>query len=329
MVSTQTCILRTCVKDTGNKVSEIQTAVIGVGHLGRFHAQKFYQLENSTLAAVADKDFGKAQEVAAATSCTPVADYHELLGQVDAVSIVVPTNLHFEVAQKFLCNQSHVLVEKPITTTLDQADTLIALARQHDRVLQVGHLERFNPAIVALEKELTEARFIESHRLAPYKPRGTEVNVILDLMIHDIDIILDVVESDVDTIDARGIAVLSDDIDIANARIVFRNGCVANVTASRVSTTTDRKMRIFQNDAYLSVDFQNRELAVYRKGQQEMYPGVPNIDVKKTCCDKSDALLTEIDSFLSCIANGSLPKVTGQDGKRALQTAISISEQLT
>ena len=310
-------------------MSEIQTAVIGVGHLGRFHAQKFYQLENSTLAAVADKDFGKAQEVAAATSCTPVADYHELLGQVDAVSIVVPTNLHFEVAQKFLCNQSHVLVEKPITTTLDQADTLIALARQHDRVLQVGHLERFNPAIVALEKELTEARFIESHRLAPYKPRGTEVNVILDLMIHDIDIILDVVESDVDTIDARGIAVLSDDIDIANARIVFRNGCVANVTASRVSTTTDRKMRIFQNDAYLSVDFQNRELAVYRKGQQEMYPGVPNIDVKKTCCDKSDALLTEIDSFLSCIANGSLPKVTGQDGKRALQTAISISEQLT
>ena len=300
-----------------------------MGHLGKFHAQKFYQLENSTLAAVADKDFGKAQEVAAATSCTPVADYHELLGQVDAVSIVVPTNLHFEVAQKFLCKQSHVLVEKPITTTLDQADTLIALARQHDRVLQVGHLERFNPAIVALEKELTEARFIESHRLAPYKPRGTEVNVILDLMIHDIDIILDVVESDVDTIDARGIAVLSDDIDIANARIVFKNGCVANVTASRVSTTTDRKMRIFQNDAYLSVDFQNRELAVYRKGQQEMYPGVPNIDVKKTCCDKSDALLTEIDSFLSCIANGSLPKVTGQDGKRALQTAISISEQLT
>ncbi len=310
-------------------MSEIQTAVIGAGHLGKFHAQKFYQLENSTLIAVADKDFGKAQEVAAATSCTPVADYHELLGQVDAVSIVVPTDLHFDVAQKFLCNQSHVLVEKPITTTLDQADTLIALARQHDKILQVGHLERFNPAIIALEEELTEARFIESHRMAPYKPRGTEVNVILDLMIHDIDIILDIVKSDVEKIDARGTSVLSNDIDIANARIVFKNGCVANITASRVSTATARKMRIFQNEAYLSVDFQNRELAVYRKGKQEMYPGVPNIDVQKTCCGTFDALLTEIDSFLNCIANGSLPKVTGQDGKRALQTAISISEQLT
>ncbi len=328
MVSTQACILHTYAKDTGNKVSEIQTAVIGAGHLGRFHAQKYHLLANSTLTAVADKDFGKAQEVAAETSCTPVSDYQELLGQVDAVSIVVPTDLHFEVAQRFLCNHTHVLVEKPITATVDQAETLIALARQHGRVLQVGHLERFNPAIVALEKELTEARFIESHRLAPYRPRGTEVNVILDLMIHDIDIILDIVQSDVDTIDARGISVLSDDIDIANARIVFKNGCVANVTASRVSTTTDRKMRIFQNDAYLSVDFHNRELAVYRKGQQEMYPGVPNIDVQRTCCEKFDALLTEIDSFLACIANGSMPKVSGQDGKRALETAISISEQL-
>ena len=302
--------------------------MIGAGHLGRFHAQKYHQLENSTLAAVADKDFGKAQEVAAETSCTPVADYRELLGQVDAVSIAVPTDLHFEVAQDFLGSRVHVLVEKPITATLDQADTLIALAQQHDRVLQVGHLERFNPAIVALEQELSEARFIESHRLAPFTPRGTEVNVILDLMIHDIDIILDIVKSDVDTIDARGIPVLSDDIDIANARIVFKNGCVANVTASRVSTATDRKMRIFQHDAYLSVDFQNRELAIYRKGQQEMYPGVPNIDIRKTRCEKFDALLIEIDSFLGCIANGSLPKVTGQDGKRALETAISISKQL-
>lgn len=310
-------------------MSEIQTAVIGAGHLGKFHAQKYFQLQNSTLKAVADKDFEKAQEVAAATSCAPVGDYRELLGQVDAVSIVVPTDLHFQVAQDFLSHKSHVLVEKPMTASLEQADTLIALAREHDRVLQVGHLERFNPAIMALEKELSEARFIECHRLAPYKPRGTEVNVVLDLMIHDIDIILDIVKSDVDKIDARGTPVLSKDIDIANARITFKNGCVANVTASRVNTTTERKMRIFQNDAYLSVDFQNRELAVYRKGQQEMYPGVPNIDVQKICCEEYDALLAEIESFLGCIANGALPKVSGQDGKRALQTAITISELLT
>ena len=309
-------------------MSEIQTAVIGAGHLGRFHALKYHLLENCKLVAVCDTNLEKAQEVAAETSCLSVADYQELLGQVDAVSIAVPTGLHFDVARDFLRNRAHVLVEKPITATLEQADQLIALAEEYDRVLQVGHLERFNPAIVELEKELTEALFIESHRLAPYKIRGTEVNVILDLMIHDIDIILDIVNSDVDKIDARGISVLSNDIDIANARITFENGCVANVTASRVSMTTDRKMRIFQHDTYLSVDFQNSELAVYRKGKHELYPGVPNIIVQKTSCAEFDALLAEIESFVHCITDGTLPKVNGQAGKRALETAISISKQL-
>ena len=309
-------------------MSEIRTAVIGVGYLGKFHAQKYSQLKNSNLLAVVDKDIEKAQEVAATTACTALDDYKELLGQVDAVSIVVPTDLHYAIASDFLQHQTHVLVEKPITTTLEQADELIALAQKNNLILQVGHLERFNPAIAALEQELTAAKFIESHRLAPYNPRGTEVNVVLDLMIHDIDIILDVVDSDVEKIDASGTSVLSRDIDIANARIVFKNGCVANVTASRVSNKTDRKMRIFQNDAYLSVDFQNRELAVYRKGDDEMYPGIPNIDMRKTKFDESDALLTEIDHFLTTITNKSSPKVTGQDGKRALQTAIQISEKL-
>lgn len=309
-------------------MSEIRTAVIGVGYLGKFHAQKYSQLKNSNLLAVVDKDIEKAQEVAATTDCTALDDYKELLGQVDAVSIVVPTDLHYAIASDFLQHQTHVLVEKPITTTLEQADELIALAQKNNLILQVGHLERFNPAIAALEQELTAAKFIESHRLAPYNPRGTEVNVVLDLMIHDIDIILDVVDSDVEKIDASGTSVLSRDIDIANARIVFKNGCVANVTASRVSNKTDRKMRIFQNDAYLSVDFQNRELAVYRKGDDEMYPGIPNIDMRKTKFDESDALLTEIDHFLTTITNKSSPKVTGQDGKRALQTAIQISEKL-
>jgi len=309
-------------------VSEIRTAVIGVGYLGKFHAQKYSQLKNSKLFAVVDKDFESAQEIANQLGCEAFKDYEELLGKVDAVSIVVPTNFHFEVAAYFLKNKTHVLVEKPVTTTIEQAEQLIELAESNQLVLQVGHLERFNPAIAAIEKEISAIRFIESHRLAPYNPRGTEVSVILDLMIHDIDIILDLVQSDIDNIDASGTPVLSNDIDIANARIVFKNGCVANVTASRVSNKSDRKMRIFQSDAYLSVDFQNRELAIYKKGKGEMYPGVPNIDIHKENFDKSDALKEEIKDFLHCIESKSKPKVTGQDAKRALQTAIQISELL-
>ncbi len=309
-------------------MSEIRTAVIGVGYLGRFHAQKYSQLKNSKLLAVVDKEFESAQKVATEVGCDACTDYHELLGKVDAVSIVVPTDLHYEVAAEFLKHKTHVLVEKPITTTTEQADELIDLAKSNNCILQVGHLERFNPAIIAIEKEISEIRFIESHRLAPYNPRGTEVSVILDLMIHDIDIILDIVNSEVERIDASGTSVLSNDFDIANARIVFKNGCVANVTASRVSNKTDRKMRIFQSDAYLSVDFQNRELATYKKGSGEMYPGIPNIDIQKDTYDKSDALKAEIDDFLNCIETNSTPKVTGQDAKRALLTAIQISELL-
>jgi len=309
-------------------VSEIRTAVIGVGYLGKFHAQKYSELKNSKLVAVVDKDFESAQEIASQVGCEASSDYKDLFGKVDAVSIVVPTDLHFKVAEDFLKNKTHVLVEKPVTTNTEDADQLITLAESNRLIFQVGHLERFNPAIVAIEKEISETRFIESHRLAPYNPRGTEVSVILDLMIHDIDIILDIVDSDVESIDASGTPVLSNDIDIANARIVFKNGCVANVTASRVSNKTDRKMRIFQTDTYISVDFQNRELAIYRKGNGEMYPGVANIDIQKETFEKSDALREEIKHFLNCIETNTTPKVTGQDGKRALQTAIQISELL-
>jgi predicted dehydrogenase len=310
-------------------VSEIRTAVIGVGYLGRFHAQKYSELKNSKLLGVVDKDYENAQKIANEVGCEAFSDYHDLLGKVDAVSIVVPTDLHYQVTADFLKHNTHVLVEKPITTSIKQADELIALAKSNHCILQVGHLERFNPAILAMEDEISDIRFIESHRLAPYNPRGTEVSVILDLMIHDIDIILNLVNSQVEKIDASGTSVLSNDFDIANARIVFKNGCVANVTASRVSNKTDRKMRIFKNDAYLSVDFQNRELATYKKGSGEMYPGVPNIDIQKDTFDKSDALKSEIEHFLACITTSSTPKVTGQDAKHALQTAIQISELLT
>ena len=309
-------------------MSEIRTAVIGVGYLGKFHAQKYSKIKNSKLLAVIDNDINKAQEIAAENNCMAITDYHELLGNVDAVSIVVPTDLHFEIAAEFLRHHSHVLVEKPITTTIEQADELIYLADLNNRILQVGHLERFNPAMLAVEKELLNVSFIESHRLAPYNPRGTEVYVVLDLMIHDIDIILEIVGADVDKIDASGTPVLSNEIDIANARIIFKNGCVANVTASRVSNKTERKMRIFQNDAYLSVDFQHRELAIYRKGEGEMFPGIPNIESNKINFSESDALLTEIEQFLASIENDSTPKVTGHDGKRALLTATKINNLL-
>ena len=310
-------------------MSEIRTAVIGVGYLGKFHAQKYSELKNSKLLGVVDKDYENAQKVASETGCDAFRDYHDLLDKVDAVSIVVPTDLHYEITADFLKHNTHVLVEKPITTTVEQADELIALAHSNNCILQVGHLERFNPAILAMEDEISDIRFIESHRLAPYNPRGTEVSVILDLMIHDIDIILDLVNSQVEKIDASGTSVLSNDFDIANARIVFKNGCVANVTASRVSNKTDRKMRIFKNDAYLSVDFQNRELSTYKKGSGEMYPGVPNIDIQKDSFDKSDALKSEIEHFLECVTTNSTPKVTGHDAKHALLTAIQISELLT
>lgn len=309
-------------------MSEIRTAVIGVGYLGRFHAQKYSELKNSKLVAVVDKKFESAQKVGKEVGCDAYSDYHDILGKVDAVSIVVPTDLHYEVTANFLKHKTHVLVEKPITTNIEQADELINLAKSNHCILQVGHLERFNPAILAMENEISDIRFIESHRLAPYNPRGTEVSVILDLMIHDIDIILDLVNSEVEKIDASGTPVLSNDIDIANARIVFKNGCVANVTASRVSNKTDRKMRIFKNEAYLSVDFQNRELSTYKKGSGEMYPGVPNIDIQKDTFDKSDALQAEIAHFLECIETNSTPKVTGEDAKQALLTAIQISEHL-
>lgn len=309
-------------------MSEIRTAVIGVGYLGKFHAQKYFDIQNSKLVAVVDNDIKKAQEIARNNSCEALTDYHELLGNIDAISIVVPTDMHYKIAADFLHHNCHVLVEKPITSTIDEADKLIEIANQNGCILQVGHLERFNPAMLALEKELSDVHFIESHRLSPYKPRGTEVNVVLDLMIHDIDIILEIVDSDVEKIDASGTPVLSNEIDIANARIVFKNGCVANVTASRVSTKTERKMRIFQNDAYLSVDYQHRELSIYKKGKGEMFPGVPNIKSNNIKFDESDALLAEIEHFLNCIQNNIKPKVTGYDGKRALLTATQINELL-
>ncbi len=310
-------------------MSKITTAVVGVGYLGRFHARKYAQLPDSQLVAVADIDPQAARAVAHELGVEALNDYRELLGRVDAVSIVVPTSLHYETTRDFLMHGSHVLVEKPVTRTVGEAQALIELAQVQGRILQVGHLERFNTAILDLDRVLNRPLFIESHRLAPYKPRGTDVSVVLDLMIHDIDIILNIVRSDLARIDASGVPVLSDAVDIANARLVFENGCVANVTASRVSMKTERKMRVFQHDAYISIDFQDRVLSVHRKGTGEMFPGIPEIESEKFKYEDGDALKTEIECFLKTIRENGKPVVSGEDGKRALETATRITELVT
>lgn len=309
-------------------MKKIRTAVIGVGYLGKFHAQKYVQLEASELVAVCDANLEIAQSIAAEHDVPAFTDYHELIGKVDAVSIVVPTQKHFEVAKVFLENNIHVLLEKPITSTVEEAQQLVDIATQNRLVFQIGHLERFNPAVLALEDELNQPLFIESNRIAPFNPRGADVNVVLDLMIHDIDIILDFANSPVKHIDADGVAVISNGIDIANARITFENGCVANVTASRVSMKSERIMRIFQHDAYISIDFQNKKLAIHQKGEGEMYPGISEIISKEQNVEQGDALLSEIKAFLNSISSSSPPVVSGQAGLLALQTAIKISELL-
>jgi predicted dehydrogenase len=306
----------------------IRAAVIGIGYLGRFHAQKYAQARGCELVAVVDERAVAREAALREFSCEALADYRELLGRVDAVSVVTPTPAHFAIARDFLDSGSHVLVEKPVTETPAEARELIELARARGRALQVGHLERFNPAILAAEPHLKAPRFIECHRLAPYRERGTEVNVVLDLMIHDIDIVQTIVGSPIASVDAIGTAVFSDEIDIANARLRFANGCVANATASRVSMKTERKLRIFEDEAYLSIDLQQKILTVIRKRPGTPAPGQLPVLIEERSFDQGDALKEEIDSFLACIREGREPLVSGDAGLRALETAIRINEQI-
>lgn len=305
-----------------------RAAVIGAGYLGRFHAQKYAALPQVELVGVVDPDPKAGEAVARETGCRAYANYRELLGKVDAVSVVTPTPLHHRVSMDFLESGAHVLVEKPITSTVEEARELVAAASRFGRILQVGHLERFNPAILAVESMLDRPRFVESNRLAPFKPRGTDVSVVLDLMIHDIDLIQNIVGSPVSSIDAVGASVFTDEIDIANARIRFENGCVADATASRISMKSERKLRVFQADAYFSIDLQQKVLTHVRKGAGAMQAGVPQVEINEQSFDPGDALRDEIVSFLECIETGRRPVVSGEDGLRALETATRIGELL-
>ena len=309
-------------------MKRLRCAVIGAGYLGRFHAQKYAALARCELICVVDPDPTACERIAAELGVAVASDHRGLLGHVDAVSVVTPTALHHAVATDFLRTGAHVLVEKPITATAAEARELIAVAAAGGRVLQVGHLERFNPVILAVAGELQNPRFIESNRLAPFKPRGTDVSVVLDLMIHDIDLIQNVVHSPIASIDAIGAPVFSDEIDIANARIRFENGCVADVTASRISMKSERKLRIFQADAYLSIDLQQKLLTIVRRPAVIEEGVMPKVDVEERSFDPGDALLAEIEAFLDAIARGHVPVVSGEDGLRALETATRIAEQV-
>jgi predicted dehydrogenase len=306
----------------------IRTAVIGVGYLGRFHAQKYAALPNSQLVGIADPAPAARSAVAAELGVAAHADYRELLGSVDAVSIVTPTASHYAVAKAFLEAGASVLVEKPMTVTIEEGEGLIDIAAQAKRILQVGHLERFNAAVLAVQPALTIPRFIESARLAPFKHRGTDVDVVLDLMIHDIDLILSIVRSPVVSVDAIGSSVFSKEIDIANARLRFANGCVANATASRVSLKTERKLRLFQDDAYMSLDLQQKILTVIRKGAGVGADGMPQVAIDENTYEQGDALRSEIEAFLEAVSSGTPPAVSGEDGLLALRTAVSIAEQV-
>jgi predicted dehydrogenase len=275
---------------------------------------------------VVDTNYSKAEELASQVHTTPFVNYQDVLTQVQAVSIVVPTPLHYPIAKDFLEHDINVLLEKPMTTTLKEADELIAIAKERDLILQVGHLERFNPAYLAVESIVENPLFIESHRLNSFQERGTEVDVILDIMIHDIDIILNLVNSEVTRIHAVGIPVISSTIDIANARLEFESGCVVNATASRISDKSMRKLRLFQHDAYISIDFADHKASVYRKIEDE--GRLPYITSEKLEIESKDSLEEEIKSFLKAVTQKSKPLVPGEAGLRALRVALEIANQL-
>ncbi|HVM94968.1 MAG TPA: Gfo/Idh/MocA family oxidoreductase [Candidatus Acidoferrales bacterium] len=305
--------------------SPLRAAVVGVGYLGAFHAEKYAGLDGVDLIAVVDTNAQRAGEIAAQFSVRAESNYRSLFGGVDCVSLAVPTPQHFAIAADLLQHGVDVLVEKPMTEGVTDGRALVALAEQHRRILQVGHLERFNPAIRALAPMITQPRFIECHRLAQFVDRGTDVDVILDLMIHDLDVILSLVNAEVQSVEAVGVPVLTENVDIANARLRFTNGCIANITASRVAMKRERKIRLFQADTYVSVDYGDKHVRVCRR---EPIDGVKTITVNELSLEQGDALLAEIEHFVHAVQTRQQPLVDGRTALRALEVAELIRENL-
>lgn len=309
-------------------MTAVKAGVVGVGYLGKFHVEKYAQLPEAELVGIVDIDLDRARAIGDRFHVTAYRDFRDLLGKVEAVSIAVPTNLHYAIAKTFLQHGVDVLLEKPMTATLEEADDLIAIAQAQDCILQIGHLERYNAALIAIKNIIHKPLFIESHRIAPFKERGIDVDVILDLMIHDIDIILSLVNAPVTRIDAVGVPVLTSSTDIANVRLRFANGCIANVTASRISAKEMRKLRLFQHDAYLSIDFASQAVDVFKKLPDAEIDGIPQITYESINLTQGDSLAEEIRAFLRAVRNRHLPDVSGEAGRDALKVALDIIEQI-
>ncbi|NUP88326.1 MAG: Gfo/Idh/MocA family oxidoreductase [Candidatus Sumerlaeia bacterium] len=310
----------------------VRVAVVGVGHLGQHHARIYSEMADVDLVAVCDANREQAQKVARNCRTQALFDHRQLLGQVDAVSIAVPTALHFGLAKDFLESGTHTLVEKPITTTIQEASELIDISRRCNRILQVGHIERFNAAVVKLREIIEDPVYIVTERLGPYNARVRDVGVVLDLMIHDIDIVLQLVNSRLRRIDALGIGIFSEFEDLANARLEFENGCVVNLNASRVSVKATRKIRIFQPSAYITLNYEKQKLDVYYRSELQklsnrgLLPAIPR--PRKFRLRRAEQLSAELSHFLDCVRHGRTPDVTGEHGLNALEIAVEISKQI-
>ncbi|MBU0480109.1 MAG: Gfo/Idh/MocA family oxidoreductase [Proteobacteria bacterium] len=309
-------------------MKKVRVGVIGVGYLGKFHAQKYAAMDHVELCGVSDVDPKMAESVALANNTRPFTDYRSLLKEVDAVSVVVPTSLHHRIGKECLEAGVDVMLEKPMTTTVAEADELISIASERGRILQVGHLERFNPAVLAMEEYLTKPLFIESHRIHMFKNRALDVDVVLDLMIHDIDIIMNIVDSPIQTIHTVGLPVVTQTTDIANARLIFENGCTANVTVSRISRDNIRRLRVFQPHSFISVDYGKKELTVIKQLPELDSEGMPRREVFNSCYVEKDALEMELRDFVDNVSSRTKPRVSGIEGKMALKIATEIISQI-
>lgn len=303
-------------------MKNIKVAVIGVGYFGSIHARIYSKLKNVELYGVVDIDEKKACHIAKKYNTRYFTHYSAILDKVDAVSVVVPTELHYPISKDLLNHNLHLLIEKPITDSVEDADELLKIAKKKNVILQVGHVERFNCAFMAVKNLIKAPRFIECHRLGPYQPRATNVGVVLDLMIHDIDIILGAVKEKVVNVDAVGVPVLSKTDDIANARILFENGTVCNLTCSRVTNKKMRKIRIFQEDTYISLDYFKQSVQLYRKTDNRI------LKEKIKVIKKEEPLKTEISSFINCVISKERPLVSGLEGRNALAIALEIENKI-
>ena len=306
----------------------VKLGVAGVGHFGRFHALKAAAAERAQLIGVFDRDPERARSVGWEAGAPPLP-LEELIAAADAIIVATPAEAHYAIAAQAIRAGRHVLIEKPIASTLEEADSLAALAREHDVVLQVGHLERFSAAHGAVSTRMGKPLYLEAVRVAPFKPRGTDVSVILDLMIHDLDLILALVDAPIESVDAVGAAVASAYEDIANARVRFTNGCVATITASRISLKTERRMRIFAQSGYLAVDFAGRKLTAIVRGQGGFpVPGMPDFSVKEMAWEDHDSLAAEHEAFYASVLDGAPVLVDAGAGRRALAAAIAVKEAM-